>query len=370
VSLILPILSRQTIRVLSTNLLQTVNFGAYTDKAAVPGVSRNDLHREPMVCPPAKAQECFAATVHSLCKRHSANQSESNTLGVLRDTLLPKLLSGVIRITDAETFGRGGGNMTAGTIFHALTWIGAFFVIVGTIRARNTHNQTSSRSHSNLVDWIGPALVLVGSVGAYFTNQSEGSQLKGTIESLESKNAAIKEDTGEIRSLLRERYPGQSTSQAVAQLRRDLDKTIELAQSYDYRPLTPDLRQSVVTQLSQFGSLLQPKQVTVVIDVVAGDNNSHRTKLVDEIKDVLVESGIATRIAAPQLHFGGGPRSPISVRFHPRNKESAERLLRSLQPLIGTPATGYPSEEAPLDEIYLRLSGAPRFKLDGSVILK
>jgi type I restriction enzyme S subunit len=76
--------------------LGEVNFQNYTDKAAVPGVNRNHLHEEPTVLPPMELRQAFAIAVSPLWSQHAANERQSHTLATLRDTLLPKLLSGEI----------------------------------------------------------------------------------------------------------------------------------------------------------------------------------------------------------------------------------------------------------------------------------
>jgi type I restriction enzyme, S subunit len=83
-------------------LLGQVQFEDYSDKGAVPGVNRNHLHMEKLVVPSLVLEQCFSAAVEPLFKRRSANEREMKTLGSIRDRLLPKLLSGEIRIKDAE----------------------------------------------------------------------------------------------------------------------------------------------------------------------------------------------------------------------------------------------------------------------------
>ena len=82
--------------------LQGIDYGIYSDKAAVPGINRNDLHQEKIICPPAAVESEFDRLTDRFWKQHSANERESRTLAALRDTLLPKLLSGELRVKQAE----------------------------------------------------------------------------------------------------------------------------------------------------------------------------------------------------------------------------------------------------------------------------
>lgn len=73
---------------------------AQTDMA--PYVSLRDQRRMTMHVPPADAQAAIAQRLHALQARRWHNKAESETLAQLRDLLLPKLLSGELRIRDAE----------------------------------------------------------------------------------------------------------------------------------------------------------------------------------------------------------------------------------------------------------------------------
>lgn len=85
------------------HILEGVNFMRYTDKAAVPGVNRNHLHEEPSVLPPVECREAFTHAVSPLWSKHRSNEVESRTLAALRDALLPKLLSGELKVGSLES---------------------------------------------------------------------------------------------------------------------------------------------------------------------------------------------------------------------------------------------------------------------------
>lgn len=52
--------------------------------------------------PPQVVQDIFEQTLTPIWLRRDANNAESETLGRLRDLLLPKLMSGEIRVREAE----------------------------------------------------------------------------------------------------------------------------------------------------------------------------------------------------------------------------------------------------------------------------
>ena len=83
-------------------MLKTLDFLTYSDKGAVPGVNRNDLHRAPVILPPQSVQTAFEKIIVPIWQKREANSVENETLAQTRDLLLPKLMSGEIRVRDAE----------------------------------------------------------------------------------------------------------------------------------------------------------------------------------------------------------------------------------------------------------------------------
>ena len=57
-----------------------------------------------IVVPTQRIMKRFSEAARPLLDRVAANIAESQTLAGIRDTLLPKLLSGEIRVKDAESF--------------------------------------------------------------------------------------------------------------------------------------------------------------------------------------------------------------------------------------------------------------------------
>jgi type I restriction enzyme, S subunit len=72
------------------------------DGAAYPAVRPEVVAATQTVEVPEKILEAFSESVGPMLGRIAANENESRTLAALRDTLLPKLISGEIRVKDAE----------------------------------------------------------------------------------------------------------------------------------------------------------------------------------------------------------------------------------------------------------------------------
>ena len=56
----------------------------------------------PAIIPTSEVLYTFNQTLHSLINKILANHSQAQTLATLRDTLLPRLISGQLRLPDAE----------------------------------------------------------------------------------------------------------------------------------------------------------------------------------------------------------------------------------------------------------------------------
>ena len=81
-------------------------FVAYTDKTStgtkMPRTSWSIMAKYRVVLPPADLAEAFNAVVAPMLDRIRANIHESRTLAQTRDLLLPRLMSGELRVAEAE----------------------------------------------------------------------------------------------------------------------------------------------------------------------------------------------------------------------------------------------------------------------------
>jgi type I restriction enzyme S subunit len=70
--------------------------------SAIPSTSREDVYSLPVLAPPLELQRSFVMLLNPFWARQEKSAEESSTLAALRDTLLPKLISGELRIKDTE----------------------------------------------------------------------------------------------------------------------------------------------------------------------------------------------------------------------------------------------------------------------------
>jgi type I restriction enzyme S subunit len=80
--------------------LRTHDLASLGADSAVPGLNRNLAYMNKQVVPDEPILAKFDAQVSALFQRLHQNGEESRTLAALRDTLLPKLISGELRVKD------------------------------------------------------------------------------------------------------------------------------------------------------------------------------------------------------------------------------------------------------------------------------
>jgi type I restriction enzyme S subunit len=84
--------------------LQLLDLPSLGADSAVPGLNRNMAYMSDALVPPPATISSFDRYTEPLMRRVYINDRESRTLSDIRDALLPKLLSGEMRVKDAEKF--------------------------------------------------------------------------------------------------------------------------------------------------------------------------------------------------------------------------------------------------------------------------
>ncbi|MDO9010376.1 MAG: restriction endonuclease subunit S [Gallionella sp.] len=78
--------------------LKTLDLNSYNAGSAVPTLNRNHVHSEKASLPPVDLIKRFEEIAHPLYQKIKQNESQVRGLETLRDTLLPKLMSGEVRV--------------------------------------------------------------------------------------------------------------------------------------------------------------------------------------------------------------------------------------------------------------------------------
>ena len=84
-------------------LLKTLGLHNMNTDAAVPGLNRENVYRLLVPDAPSEILVAFDTTAHAIQRRIDHNEAQAQTLSTLRDTLLPRLISGQLRVAEAQT---------------------------------------------------------------------------------------------------------------------------------------------------------------------------------------------------------------------------------------------------------------------------
>lgn len=83
-------------------LLKTLNLHDMNTDAAVPGLNRDNVYRLLVPSPSLNVLSAFNEIADSLRRKIDHNEEEAQNLAEIRDTLLPRLISGQLRLPEAQ----------------------------------------------------------------------------------------------------------------------------------------------------------------------------------------------------------------------------------------------------------------------------
>lgn len=82
--------------------LQSMDLNCLNAGSAVPSLNRNHVHAQQAVIPPAELISAFTAVVTALLQRIRANDDHTKQLAAVRNVLLPRFISGKLRLPEAQ----------------------------------------------------------------------------------------------------------------------------------------------------------------------------------------------------------------------------------------------------------------------------
>ena len=83
-------------------LLKLLDFSSFNAGSAVPTLNRNHIHGLKYVLPPLELVQAYEDIARAIHLRVLENNRQVQTLTQLRDTLLPRLISGQLRLSETE----------------------------------------------------------------------------------------------------------------------------------------------------------------------------------------------------------------------------------------------------------------------------
>ncbi|WP_396430680.1 hypothetical protein [Limnohabitans sp.] len=83
-------------------VLRLIDFKSFNAGSAVPSLNRNHIHGLPYLLPERSCVDVFEGIVLKIHKRCHENEKQAQTLSALRDTLLPRLISGQLQLPEVD----------------------------------------------------------------------------------------------------------------------------------------------------------------------------------------------------------------------------------------------------------------------------
>ena len=83
-------------------VLRLLDFKSFNAGSAVPTLNRNHIHGLPYLIPTRECIQAYESVAMPLHQRVKQNELQAQTLSTLRDTLLPRLISGQLRLPEAQ----------------------------------------------------------------------------------------------------------------------------------------------------------------------------------------------------------------------------------------------------------------------------
>ena len=80
-------------------VLKRLDFASFNAGSAVPTLNRNHVHSLPYLIPPRGCVDAYELITSSLHSKVRTNQEQAHTLDTIRDSLLPRLISGQLRLS-------------------------------------------------------------------------------------------------------------------------------------------------------------------------------------------------------------------------------------------------------------------------------
>lgn len=83
-------------------VLRLLDFKSFNAGSAVPTLNRNHVHGLPYLIPTGECIQVYESVAMPMHERAKQNELHAQTLSTLRETLLPRLISGQLRLPKAQ----------------------------------------------------------------------------------------------------------------------------------------------------------------------------------------------------------------------------------------------------------------------------
>jgi len=189
---------------------------------------------------------------------------------------------------------------------------------------------------------------------------------------LQSKINELNDKLEPFVKLAIKKYPNMKIEDALSKLQLDLIETKKLATRDIYKSLSSNLKESLITSLSDY---VKNQKSIPVIKFYVQQGNQNRYQVVNDLIEILNKAGIKATIGAMGLFPQSGPQYGVEIHTNSQYVAFINKLLEIVKDgyNLNSGIAVRDSEEwknegkFPDGEIQLIVSGTPLFSEDGKV---
>ncbi len=202
---------------------------------------------------------------------------------------------------------------------------------------------------------------------------SRAESLHGKIAELKSLNAEphwenlhCEELLEPVRSKAEQLYPELETDAAVAKLAENLDTVRKPSPRDMNKPLSPDVRQRIISELAGIIEHYRGAGPKVKITFDAG--NLNRLKVAESLYGIFKEAGY--RVGGEMTIAFNRHSSGVSILFNPDDSEVADRIGTAIYGFINNQFSGIEQVERLRATYEIIIAGDPLISEDGTVTFR
>lgn len=184
---------------------------------------------------------------------------------------------------------------------------------------------------------------------------------------LHRENLHSKELLDPIRRKAEQLYPELEIDAAFAKLVEDIETVRQLAVRDIYRPLSKEIRDSVISGLRAIQKRHSSLQVSITVQSVKGSNTLHR--VAEELGDILATAGFDVEVAEPAIMMTNWHEA-VMILINSEDKGFVQELHYVLKRFIDTKFAASPGQDFERGRLKFVIAGDPLFSPHGVVTFR
>jgi hypothetical protein len=194
----------------------------------------------------------------------------------------------------------------------------------------------------------------------------EIAEIKSRAEKPHWENIHCEELLEPFRNKAEQLYPELETDVAVAKLTENLEAVGRPSPRDMYKPLSPDVRQGIISELE--GIIANYRGAGPKVRIAFDAGNLIRLQVAESLHGILREAGyrVGGELAISFIQHSPG----VSISFNPEDSETAYRIGTAIYKFINNPYSGVEQMERQRATYEIIIAGEPLLSQDGTVTFR